>query len=193
MAIDWSAIFDESHPNPGASETVIAQLLDEITRPLTEAEIQTANAVQRNPYPTSDRLHATWQPFDPATWCIPSRPLPATYLSLLRRSDGGEFRTGERWFQFLPALGERAGVRAVLLAYHIPQYMPGAVPIAWNGGGTFYMLDLRQPAVRGEYPIVCAHAGFLGWGPPTCRVVAHTLEAACRGTINVEDMLYSAS
>jgi NAD(P)-dependent dehydrogenase (short-subunit alcohol dehydrogenase family) len=36
-------------------------------------------------------------PFDPARWRIPDRPIPASYLSFLRWSDGGEFQTGDRF------------------------------------------------------------------------------------------------
>ena len=76
----------------------------------------------------------------------------------------------------------------MLIAYHLPQYMPGAVPIAFDGCGTFYLLDMRRPAVGGEYPVACAHAGDLGWEPEACDVVADSFEAACRGTWNVDDL-----
>src|SRR5262245_7423107 len=155
---------------------------------MSATEIHEVNTAQRNPFPASDRLHAAWRPFDAAVWVIPSLPLPAAYLSLLRWSDGGEFGTGERWFQFFPALGERHGVRAMMLAYQLPQYMPGAVPVAFNGGGTFYLLDMRRPAVGGEYPVVCAHAGYLAWEPRAFCVVADSFVAACRGTVNVDDL-----
>src|SRR5262249_1777501 len=75
-----------------------------------------------------------------------------------------------------------------MVAYQLPQYMPGAVPVAFNGGGTFYLLDMRQPAVGGEYPVVCAHAGYLSWEPDACCVVADSFVAACRGTVNVDDL-----
>ncbi len=56
-------------------------------------------------------------------------------------------------------------VFAMMLAYHVPEYMPLAVPFAFNGGGTFYMFDMRSPPVNGEYPIVCCGSGR--WGSMT--------------------------
>lgn len=186
--MEWASVFSMAHPRPGATGAVLEEFVAEVARPMSAAEVRERTDAQRNPFPKGDRLYSAWQPFDPAAWVIPHRPLPAAYLSLLRWSDGGEYGNGERWFQFFPCLGARHGVRAMMLAYELPQYMPGAVPIAFNGGGTFYLLDLRLPAVAGEYPIVCAHAGYLGWESRAQCVVADTLEAACRGTVNVDDL-----
>ncbi len=186
--MDWASVFDEAHPQPGAPEDVIARLVAEVGRPVSAAEAREANAGQSNPFPEGDPLHAAWRPIDAAAWVVPARPQPPAYLSLLRWSDGGQFRTGERWFQFFPAVDPGHGVRAMLLAYQLPQYMPGALPVAFNGGGTFYLLDLRRPAAGGEYPVVCAHAGYLGWEPEACWVVADSLAAACRGAVNVDDL-----
>jgi hypothetical protein len=81
------------------------------------------------------------------------------------------------------------------LAYHLPEYMPGALPFAFNGGGVFYLFDLREPAdADGQYPVVAVHAGNLGWAtheegyPPECWPVADGLEQACRGRTNIEDL-----
>jgi hypothetical protein len=184
--MDWASVFDEVHPEPGASDAVIAQFVAEIDRPVSAAEIREVNAGQTNPLPAADPLHAAWRPFDAAAWVMPDWPLPAAYLSLLRWSNGGECRTGERLFQFFPALDPKHGVRAMMLGYHIPEYMPGAVPFAFDGCGTFYLLDVRRPAVGREYPIVSAHAAYLGWEEDACDEVADSFVAACRGIGNVE-------
>src|SRR5262245_65909395 len=123
--MDWASIFDEVHPQPGAADVVLAEFVAEVARPMSAAEIRGVNARQTSPFPRGDPLHAAWRPFDSAAWVVPDRPLPPAYLSLLRWSDGGEFRTGERWFQFFPTLDPQHGVRAMLLAYHLPEYMPG--------------------------------------------------------------------
>jgi hypothetical protein len=190
--MDWSTLFDEIHPLPGASEAIMEEFVTSVLRPIAADEAREISQGQRNPFPKHDPLHASWQPFDAGRWVIPDRPLPASYLSLLRWSNGGEFCTGERWFQFFPALDPRHGVRAMMLAYHLPQYMPGALPIAFNGEGTLYLLDLRQPASNGEYPVVCARAGNLGWGPDAVWSIAATLEEACRGTDSVEDLRHNS-
>ena len=126
---------------PGASDEVLKQFVAEIARPMSGAEVRATNSSQRNPFPRGDPLHLAWHAFDASKWVIPSRPLPPSYLSFLRSSNGGEFRTGERWFQFFPALDRQHGVRAMMLGYHLPEYMPGAVPIAFDGCGGFYLLD----------------------------------------------------
>src|SRR5215472_6681118 len=109
-------------------------------------------------------IHATYKPFDPSVWVMPTRPLPPQYLSLLKWSNGAWCRSGEREFGFFPTFDANGcGVRESMLAYHVPQYMPGALPFAFNGGGTFYLFDMREDAVGGEYPVVCCHAGSLSW------------------------------
>ena len=182
--MDWASVFDEAHPQPGASDAVLEQFVAEVSRPMSDDEVREANAGQTNPFPKDDPLYAAWQPFDASKWVLPGRPLPQAYLSLLRWSNGGEFRTGERLFQFFPALDSQHGVRAMMLGYRIPEYMPGAVPVAFDGCGTFYLLDLRRLAVGGEYPVVSAHASCLGWEEDACGEVAVSFVAACRGIGN---------
>src|SRR4051794_37024143 len=145
--MDWRAVFDEAQPGPGASDAEIERFVATIGQPLTAAEIDEVNHSQRNPFPASDPLHAAYRPFDPSRWIVPSGPLPPAYLAFLQWSNGGWFRTGEREFGFFPTSNPTGGVRAMLLAYHLPKYMPGAMPIAFNGEGTFYLIDMRQPAV----------------------------------------------
>jgi hypothetical protein len=186
--MDWSAVFDDMYPLPGASEAEIAQFVASIGAPLSKAEVAVINRSQRNPFPKGDPLHAAYRPFDPSQWVIPNRPLPSAYLAFLRWSNGGEFRTGERWLQVFPALDPRHGARAMMLAYQLPEYMPGALPFAFNGGGTFYLFDMRLPAAAGEYPVVCSHSGSLGWEPAECVQVAESFEGVCRGSVNVDEL-----
>jgi hypothetical protein len=80
----------------------------------------------------------------------------------------------------------------MMLAYHVPEYVFGAVPFAFNGAGTFYMFDMRRPAVGDEYPIVCAGAGDLG-SDDDCALVAGTFLAACSGGIDVDSIRFADS
>jgi len=176
---DWSSVFDEAHPEAGATAADIAHLVATVGQPISPSEIE---EVKR------DLPLGSCPPFDPSRWVISDRPLPVAYLSFLRWSNGGEFRTGERHFQFFPALDPAHGVRAMLLAYHLPQYMPGALPFAFNGSGTFYLFDMRKPAVAGEYPVVCSQAGNQGWQVDQFMEVSDTFSGACRGTVDVDDL-----
>lgn len=189
--MDWQSVFDEAYPLRGATEADIARFIAEIGQPLSPAEITEVNESQSNPFPKDDPMHAAWRPFDAAKWLIPIYAPPAAYLSLLRWSNGGEFRKGGRCFQFFPTIDPQHGVRSMMVAYHVPQYMPGALPVAFNGAGTFYLLDMRRPPVADEYPIVCAEAGNLGWEADQCIRVADSFEAACRGTVDVDDLRWS--
>jgi hypothetical protein len=184
--VDWLSVFDEARPDPGASDVEIEHFVATVGQPLTPVEVAAVNQSQQNPFPEGDPLHAAYRPFDPSAWALPGRPLPPPYLAFLRWSNGGWFRSGEREFGFFATSDPTGGVRAMLLAYHLPEYMPGALPFAFNGSGTFYLFDMRRQAVRGEYPVVCSHAGNLGWGPNECCPVADSFEAACRGRVNVD-------
>jgi hypothetical protein len=186
--IHWSSVFDEGYPVAGASTADLDHFEATVGQPLTPTEIKAIEGSLSNPFPKGDPLHTSWRPFDSSMWKIPNRSLPPSYLSLLSWSNGGEFRTGERWFQFFPALDSAHGVRAMLLGYHLPRYMPMALPFAFNGGGTFYLFDMRQAANRGEYPVVCSHSGNLGWETDECVQIAESFESACRGTVNVDEL-----
>jgi hypothetical protein len=59
-----------------------------------------------------------------------------------------------------------------LTAYEFSEYMPGALPIALDGGGGFYALDCRSDGVNRSQPIVWSHSGNLGWESDEHRVVA---------------------
>ena len=161
--MNWLNIFDETQTEAGATEEEIAQFVSEVCSPLTSSEIAEVNASQINPFPKSHALYNTYKPFDPEYWLIPRKPLPPSYLDFLRWSNGGWCRTGEREFGFFPANDLTGGLRAMLLAYHVPQYMPLALPFAFNGGGVFYLFDMREEGKNGEYPIVSSHAGNIGW------------------------------
>jgi hypothetical protein len=183
MVIDWNEVFDESYPLPGTSEEAIARLIESIGNPLTVEEIATVNKRQRNPYSMTHAFYAGWRPIDPTTWCLPVGSLPSDYLSLLRWSNGGEFRTGAQWLQIYPA----ADVRQLLLDYHVPQYLSGALSIASDGGGHIYAFDMRRPYVHGEYPILVVAAGDQGYD--TAVVAARSFMELCRNTVSASDLL----
>jgi hypothetical protein len=185
--IDWRTVLDEIYQQEaGLSEDDLKTFVSSVTRPLSESEVRELQAKQVNPFRASDPLHKLWKPFDIAAWTLPQRELPQRYLEFLRFANGAECRTGERAFGFFSALGD---VRAMILAYEFPEYMPGTLPFALNGGGVFYIFDMREPAVQGEYPVLCAHAGNLGLEPDCFVKVADSFLEICQGRINVEELL----
>ena len=174
MTTPWPSLFDECHPEPPASEAAIARLLHDVSRPLTGAEIADIFARQTNPFAAGSPLHDRFHKVDPAPWKLPTQSPPEPYLSFLRYSNGGSFRTGGRWFD--PVL-KSFQVREYLLAYHIPEHLPQTLPFAFDGSGTFYLFDMRRPAIDGEFPILLVHAGNLDFDD--ALLVGETFVEAC--------------
>ena len=183
MDTDWQSLFDEAYPEPGADETAVATLSHAVRRPLSAEEVAALQVTQRNPYPADDPRHEAYRPFDPARWTLPAGELPPSYLDFLLWSDGGDFRKGERWFRFHPV----RELRPLHLGYYVPQYMPGALLFGSDGGNVFYFFDMRQPPVSGEYPILIAANGNLGYG--AAKVIAPTFLELCRGEGEAERLL----
>lgn len=163
MSATWEAVFDTSSKEDGASPELILEFQRTALQPLSAEEIAEVNGSQRNPFPSTDPLYSAYKRFDAQDWVMPSFGFPNSYLSFLRWSNGGMFTKGGREFGFFPAINATCGVRSMMLAYHIPEYMKYAVPFAFDGAGTFYFFDMREPPVNDEFPIVLSHAGSLGW------------------------------
>ncbi|WP_028545518.1 SMI1/KNR4 family protein [Paenibacillus taiwanensis] len=183
--MNWKTVFEVCYQEfPGITEQQLEMVLNSWNKPLSKEEIMDISKRQCNPFPKSDPMYPLYKPFDPAKWTIPTNRLPASYLDLLRYCNGGEFATGERHFQFFS--GDE--LRAMLLAYEFPQYMPGAVPFAMDGCGHHYVWDMRSDQNQAEYPILVAHSGNLGY--EDALPIAGTLIELCKGTISVENLLY---
>lgn len=163
MVPHWETLFDACAKEDGASSEMIAEFVRTALQPLSPDEVNEANASQQNPFAAGDPLHSVYQPFNAEIWAMPTYGFPMSYLAFLQWSNGGNFTKGSREFGFFPAVDPQCGVRAMMLAYQIPEYMPHAVPFAFDGAGTFYLFDMRQPPVDDEFPIVLSHAGSLGW------------------------------
>jgi len=112
---------------------------------------------------------------DAAKWELPRGDLPRNYLAFLQWSNGGAFRKGTKWFD---PIFQTEEVRGYLLAYDLPERMPGVLPFAFDGGGTFYIFDMRQPPRDGEYPVLVSHASNLGFG--ASRQIGVTFLEACQ-------------
>ncbi|TQR46329.1 SMI1/KNR4 family protein [Paenibacillus popilliae] len=183
--MNWASVFEVCYQkNPGLTEQEVEHFISHWNNPLSEEEIAEIRERQRNPFPVTDPLHKLYHPFDPAKWSIPNKCLPAAYLDLLRYSNGGEFGNGARHFQFFSA----DELRAMMLAYEFPEYMPEAIPFAMDGCGIHYAWDMRSSSEENEYPILVSHSGNLGYADSA--QIASTFLELCTGTISAEDLLY---
>lgn len=170
MTDRWGGLFTEKYPEKGATEFELQRVAGSLFLPLNDSELSFVESARANPF--ADAFH-------PRKWWLPKFPLPESYLDFLRWSNGGAFLTGERRFDpFIPV----AELRRYLLSYHFPALMPGAVPFAMDGGGCFYVFDMRQNPVGSEFPILFTSAGNLGY--TDAIFVANSFEEACRGATN---------
>ena len=182
MSQSWETFFDTCAKADGATSDLIAEFQQSALQPLSAEEIAQVNASQQNPFPKSNPLHSLYKPSDAGNWVMPTFAFPDSYISFLRWSNGGNFTKGGREFGFFPAVDSGCGVRAMMIAYHIPEYMKYAVPFAFDGAGTFYLFDMRQPPVNDEFPIVLSHAGSLGWDEGDYELLAESFVSALGNT-----------
>ena len=185
MKLDWLQIFDEVYKENGVSEKDITTLVEQIGLPLSEDEIHHINVTQRNPYPINNPLYNYYKPLDPTKWVIPDKPLPSSYLDFLRWSNGGWFRTEEREFDFFSTLD----LRSIQLGAAFPQYMPNVIPFASDGGGNYYVFDMREKAIDEEYPIFIVDTSNLGF--EDAKFLAPAFVEACKGLTKTSDVLYN--
>ena len=111
------------------------------------------------------------------------RDLPTSYLNLLAISNGGGIAIGDREITYF----EKESLRDYLVDYQFPIYMSGALPFGLNGGGVFYVFDMRKPAVNGEFPILAASSGDLEY--ENAPVIAQSIDELLSDETNIEDLL----
>ena len=101
---------------------------------------------------------------------------PANDLSSVSAvSNGGAFSIGDGQFDPFFSCTE---VRSYLLDYMVPEYLPGFVPFAFDGGGGFYLFELRNGGATPELPVYYCHAGSLGFDE--LRIAGTSFLAACQ-------------
>lgn len=85
----------------------------------------------------------------PSDWVVSLRDLPSSYVDLLCYSDSGGIVNGEREIGYFGS----SELREYLLSYQFPDYMQGCLPFGMNGGGVFYIFDMRESS--GMVKILC--------------------------------------
>lgn len=153
------------------------------------ATVSDVNAFLQSPY-SDDEISRLSQYLDTNTTLSlqNSRPLiqdlPRTYVSLLARSNGGGITIGEREIAYF----EQESLRGYLIDYQFPIYMPRSLPFGLNGGGVFYVFDMREPLNNAEdYPILAAASGNLCYDDSP--LVAQTLDHLLADHRNIEDLM----
>lgn len=176
QSLDWRLLFDQViERNAPADKTV----LETVLVPISAAEIAAVTVGIKNPWPANSPYFATYKPLDPTRWFLPRPPIPAPYIDFLRWSDGASWQTGDREFSCFGC----KDLREYTLAYHFPEYMPGALPIGLDGGGVFGVFDLREGPSDAVWVI---GSGALSWEDAV--LVNKTFVDFCRGRTAVGDV-----
>jgi len=145
-----------SRPERPASDAELDALAGSVFAPLSTIEIEE----QITAHKTASEGNCIELTFEPSSWQLPKRHLPASYLAFLRYSNGGFFEGAHRNFDPLFSTNE---LREYMLAYGIPSWMPLSLPIGFDGGGSFYLLDMRNESINNDYPVLFVHADNLGY------------------------------
>ena len=144
---------------------------------MTDFEVRMVRDSAMNPWqiahdrdPAGTPEYDAWKPPDASGWVFPPGPFPASYLSLVRWSNGGGYRAGnERILQIVPI----DGVRIKMIELHSPKNMSLAVPFAWNDYYDIYCFDMRKPLHGNEYPILVTRGNAMNY--TVCRRAAKGL------------------
>ncbi|SFM63246.1 SMI1 / KNR4 family (SUKH-1) [Chitinophaga sp. YR627] len=112
----------------------------------------------------------------------PYLQLPEEYRQLLAYSNGGGIINGEREFGFLSP----EGIREMYIAYGFLIWAPDLLPIAFNGGGKFYVYDFSNQ--RNDPSVLLVPAGCIG-DDDSYAFLGNTLDDVLGKTTNVEEEL----
>ena len=105
--------------------------------------------------------------------------LPEEYSALLEYSNGGLIVNEEREFGYF----DIATIREFYINYGFIKYAPKMLPIAFNGGGTFYVYNFEDNYLKPS--IAAVHASCVGDDDLTC-FLGNTLDEVLSKTINID-------
>lgn len=168
MSLDWLSLVTVNHKSEAITEDALSSAASFLGAPLNKEEISEL-----------DNLCSSNSDINYLNWELPNYVLPCEYIELLKFSNGGNFNNGDREIGFF-GLSE---IRDYYLRYLFPEYQPGAIPIGFNGGGTFYAYDLRNPT---DTPtIIATSSGCLDWDE--IAVLGTSLKQVFSKTIDIDD------
>jgi hypothetical protein len=106
--------------------------------------------------------------------------LPTEYIELLQYSNGGGIINGEKEFGYFSIYE----VRNFYFTYEFPKYVPCFIPIAFNGGGVFYVYDFRN---LDDISIAAVNSSNLEY--ESSVIIGKTLYEVLNKTTNIEEEL----
>lgn len=109
--------------------------------------------------------------------------LPTEYIELLKHSNSGVIINGDREFSFF----DIETIRQFYFDYGFIIYAPSLLPIAFNGGGTFYVYKFinidKKPEIYG------VHASCIGFEEDTC-FLGNSLDKVLSKRHYIDDDIY---
>ncbi len=109
--------------------------------------------------------------------------LPEEYIKLLKISNGGMIINKEREFSFF----DIETIREFYICYGFIIHAPTMLPIAFNGGGTFYaykFIDEKQPP-----KIYGVHSSCIGFEKDTC-FLGNSLKEVLSKDFDIDEEIY---
>jgi len=116
-----------------------------------------------------------------ADFSIPTHlKLPQEFVSLLQYANGGGIINGEREFGYF----DLHTIREMYMCYGFLIWAPNHLPIAFNGGGEFYVYNFNHDTNKPSIDLV--PASCLG-DDENCAFLGYSLEEVLSKPTNVED------
>ncbi|TPN86796.1 SMI1/KNR4 family protein [Aquimarina algicola] len=164
----WFDKYDIQSKNEGLDQDIP---FDFFTKPCTEEEFEFYKK-----YNDDSKTHKDFK--------IPDDlKLPNEYIELLRYSNGGAIINKDREFGFF----DINTIREFYINYGFLVNAPNILPIAFNGGGTFYGYKFSG---NDKKPIICGvHASCIGFEEDTC-FLGNTLDEVLNKTYDIDDDIY---
>lgn len=117
-----------------ATPKQIHDLIQDLRTPLSPSECHKIDEAAKNPY----------RDIKSSNWVLPPYLPPKSYLQYLTCENGGQYDSNDHDF----ILFGTKDLKSTMLGYHVPEYMPKALPFGGDGGGSFYFFDMRNKEER---------------------------------------------
>ncbi|GEM_PF-3383546 len=165
------------------TEKVLIQFQDEWNLPLSDVEINELRKNDNQPSYWNREIYGKWEPKKFENWTFPNGRFPQEFIRLMKYYGGCNFLKGDREFCVF-GIEE---LRAMNIAYELPEYIEGAVSIGLDGAGNHVIFDMRQVKTMHHYKIYGVHSSNLDWG--SAKLLANNFLEFLNGTQNIDKIV----
>ena len=151
--------------------------------PLSDNELNDLRKKDKKPSYWNDSTYGEWKPKKFEKWAFPKSNFPKEFLELIKVYGGCAFIKGELEFS---VFGPH-DLRAMNIAYELPEYMTGAVSFGLDGAGNHILFDMRSKDSTDTYKIYAAHSSYLEW--EGAILIANNFWEFIHGTENIDEII----